>query len=405
MGDIRLALVDPAGGDPQYLTPVGDELEVHPAWSPDGTQLAFVGWASSGGTSNVYVLDLASGVTTQVAGFDVTDDSSYLGRIDGVSWSPDGTKLLFAWGKDIYEVHADGTNLSALPITVPTDPDASPQPPPFETVLPDLIPVAPIWLADGSIAAIVDDQVFPQTEGKRSGERRLATAPAGGGVLTPVSWIPDDIRVESVSWSPDRTRIAYVAAQVGALGSQPGTPDLYVANADGSDSHPIQAAHLKGGDPAWSPDGAHLVFGFGPLRVIDPVTEEVRDLVLPEDRATCWPVWSPTTTTALPAATSTPVPGATPGPVPFYLGALDPGTYRTGTFLPPMEFTLGPGWVGYTSAADAVRLFLADQPSAEIDILNPKIVIEAPGCDDSSTHPLSGEPHRTGDLLSRNTRI
>jgi serine/threonine-protein kinase len=390
VGDIRLALVDPAGGDPQYLTPLGDELEVHPAWSPDGTQLAFVGWASSGGNSNIYVMDVASGITTQVAGFS-TDDASYLGRIEGVSWSPDGAKLLFASGRDIYEVNTDGSGLSSLPITMPTNPDATPEPPPFEDIVPDLIPLAPTWIADGSIAAIIDDQIADRTGRQRSGERRLAMVPVGGGVLTPVPWIPDNMRVESAAWSPDGTRIVFAAAEAGSLGGEPGVPYLYVANADGSDAHQIEGTYL-GADPSWSPDGDLLLFGFGPLHVVDQEGQETRDLILPEERASCWGAWSGLTTADLPQTTPTSAPGEAPGPIPFYLGEIDPGTYVTGTFQPAMQFTLGAGWIGYTSADDTLRMFPEDLPGAELDILNVKIVLDAPGCFDSPTHPLRVEP-------------
>jgi hypothetical protein len=74
------------------------------------------------------------------------------------------------------------------------------------------------------------------------------------------------------------------------------------------------------------------------------------------------------------------------------LSLLDPGTYLTGTFQPGVQFTLGSGWQGYTLADDTVRMFPVDMPGAELDILNVKIVIEAPGCFDSPTHAVRPEP-------------
>lgn len=57
------------------------------------------------------------------------------------------------------------------------------------------------------------------------------------------------------SYSPDRTRIAYASDRLGA-----GSYDIYVADADGR--NPVRLTTETGHDlhPAWSPDGATLVF-------------------------------------------------------------------------------------------------------------------------------------------------
>lgn len=58
----------------------------HPAWSPDGSQLAFSGLA--GGYSNLWVLELASGAVRKL-----TDDA--FADLQP-AWSPDGRRLVFA---------------------------------------------------------------------------------------------------------------------------------------------------------------------------------------------------------------------------------------------------------------------------------------------------------------------
>ncbi|MFE1585381.1 TolB family protein [Streptomyces sp. NPDC058737] len=72
------------GGTPTPLT-----SGLQPAYSPDGTKLAFTRQAASSGPQ-VFVRDLASGKETQI-----TDDS---GGVIYPSWSPDGSQLAYLAG-------------------------------------------------------------------------------------------------------------------------------------------------------------------------------------------------------------------------------------------------------------------------------------------------------------------
>ncbi|MET7642259.1 hypothetical protein ABZS83_01120, partial [Streptomyces sp. NPDC005426] len=79
-----ISVYDPRqGGTPTLLT-----SGLQPAYSPDGTELAFVRQASAG--PQVFVRDLASGRETQI-----TNDP---GGVIYPSWSPDGTKLAYLAG-------------------------------------------------------------------------------------------------------------------------------------------------------------------------------------------------------------------------------------------------------------------------------------------------------------------
>jgi Tol biopolymer transport system component len=57
-----------------------------PAWSPDGTRIAYTGSPAGGGSRNLFVLDVDSGESTQL-----TDE----GLVEGPSFTPDGSSVLY----------------------------------------------------------------------------------------------------------------------------------------------------------------------------------------------------------------------------------------------------------------------------------------------------------------------
>jgi Tol biopolymer transport system component len=82
-------VVTVAGGDPQRLTALpGDEID--PAWSPDGSRVAFV-W-ERGEVADLYLIDPFNGAFSQV-----TRDGS---RTRSPAWTADSAALLFSSRRD-----------------------------------------------------------------------------------------------------------------------------------------------------------------------------------------------------------------------------------------------------------------------------------------------------------------
>jgi TolB protein len=124
---VRLNVVDMAGRETNDLArlrgnvydsplPVGGYGG--PAWSPDGTRIAFVGgWNTSGRSASVLATARLDGSDLRrVTPRRLNGGDSFR---DGPSWSPDGQWLVFeSYDKrgrsDLYMIHPDGTGLRRL---------------------------------------------------------------------------------------------------------------------------------------------------------------------------------------------------------------------------------------------------------------------------------------------------
>jgi len=99
-----------------------NEPIISPAWSPEGTRLAYVSFEQK--KPVVYVQSLTTGAREAVANF--------WGSNSAPSWSPDGKRLAVVLTKDggsqIYIINADGSGLTRLThsLAIDTEPNFSP---------------------------------------------------------------------------------------------------------------------------------------------------------------------------------------------------------------------------------------------------------------------------------------
>src|SRR5262249_21137928 len=93
-----------AGGDGQTLTD-GGATHVQPAWSPDGTRIAYD--ANPDGFYHLFVMDADGSNQTQLTSSSWNDVQP--------AWSPDGTHIAFASNRygtyGIYTMVADGSDV------------------------------------------------------------------------------------------------------------------------------------------------------------------------------------------------------------------------------------------------------------------------------------------------------
>jgi len=178
----------------------------NPAWSPDGTRIAF---ARSTGIS---VLNLRDWSIVALSGSG-----------ESPAWSPDGAKLAFSAG-ELFVMHIDGSNVVQLTNGVGFLEE-------------------PAWSPDGQTIAF-DCEID-------AGNRDICVMHADGTGLRRLT--TDVIRDSGPAFSPDGLKIAFT------VGDPDYAPYVFVMNADGTGRMPIG----PGSQPAWSPDGARIAFAAG----------------------------------------------------------------------------------------------------------------------------------------------
>jgi Tol biopolymer transport system component len=149
-------------------------------------------------------------------------------------WSPDGSKIAFHRGADVFVMNADGSGETKL-----TDGQATGE--------------QLAWSPDGSQIAFagrenyVHDIYVAKVDG--SGLRQLTEPPRD---YVEILWI-------GIDWSPDGSQIAFVAV----AGANVLDTDIHVVNVDGSGQRKLTDIHRAIGYPSWSPDGSQIAFSVG----------------------------------------------------------------------------------------------------------------------------------------------
>jgi TolB protein len=240
----QIYVMNADGTDPVQITH-GDNSASDAAWSPDGRRIAFT--RCSAGSCDIYVMNADGG------GEERLTHGERPGEQDP-TWSPDGRRIAFTDIGGIVVMNADGQDWTWL-----TDG-------PADDSNPDWSPNVPQIAFDGS-------------RGLWNGDIYLVS-PDG----SPMTNLTDSPPLDSnPSWSPDGRSIAFMRKRNRHVQAR-----LFVMDADGSSQTNLRAIGDAYSRPSWSPDGARLAYSWLTACIVPKVAgmrlEDARERIT---RASC----------------------------------------------------------------------------------------------------------------------
>ena len=242
---LGLSLARPDGsGNHVILGPPGDQL--HPDWSPDGSQIAYVQATDAG--SAIWITD-PQGTTPAPLGFDAQDGLAGL-FWDNPAWSPDGSRIATIG----YEGDPQ-TSLPARSVLAIIDVASGELTIAGELASADgMLHSFPRWSPGGDALVIVVDRL---TGDEYLGGNLAIVRQAGAGWSEPepITEIVDSPRAD---WHPTEDLIVFCTNDVGGVQVTDEPSNLATIRVDGTDLTQVTdygAGEDRASQPSWTSDG------------------------------------------------------------------------------------------------------------------------------------------------------
>jgi TolB protein len=244
-------VVDYDGANPRRIT-INRNLNINPAWSPDGRSIAYTSYRS--GMPDILISNIYAG-TLEV----LTKNS---GQNFLPQFSPDGTRIAFMSTRDgnseIYVMNRDGSDVRRLTNNPAID-------------------ASPTWSPAGTQIAFTSE---------RTGTPQIYTVNVDGSGLIRRS---SESYADRATWSPAPFNEIAFAARTG-----PGF-DIKILNIASGETRQITFGEGTNESPSWAPNGRHLAFmstrqGRNQIFVVDRDGRNLRQITRDGNNTT--PHWS-----------------------------------------------------------------------------------------------------------------
>jgi Tol biopolymer transport system component len=214
-GDYNLYVMDADGSNTRKLTSTPTRDEVDPAWSPDGSRIAYTCAPAGAGPSDVCIMKADGSGQANLTKSD-EDDREF-------AWSPDGSRLAFGsplWPEEIWVMGLDGSGKQNLTDNPADDGGIA-------------------WSPDGTRIAFTSDRLGKNIE-------IFLMAADGSDVVQLTDMGRYDV---APVWSPDGTAIAFVSLKYQGAHDC----DIFVVRLDGSGLTNLTSNPSQNIGPDWQP--------------------------------------------------------------------------------------------------------------------------------------------------------
>lgn len=252
-GGDGIYLVRPDGTDSHALLPAAKFSAYHPDWSPDGAQIAFDAETDEG--NEIWVVN-ADGTNAAAIVRRTTDCAISCGEVASPAWSPDGSKIAFVR----FQLGASGLEEAVIEVQDVASGDrwvlfrA-----PSKTALDD-----PRWSSDGQSIVFAMTQ-YPDTQinlGTATGSAIAVISVTEKGAK-PVVLTDWSMFANYPDWRPGSNEIVFSTYGLGEFQATDEPSNLYTIKADGSGQTALTTfgrAEQRATQPTWTPDGSRIIF-------------------------------------------------------------------------------------------------------------------------------------------------